>query len=230
MVHVPTGYHSILSVVMRITVPGLAVALALIVPVFGACGSSGGNSSTTADVAAASTTAAPTAASATAATDGSTTAPDDSVTTTTTPADAQATGDAIALSDALGYDLSNDDAACIKQSVGDATVALLDENDIGALTPKVQGDLFQALAKCAHDTIVTNFVTVLPGLLGVTEDEASCVGEAYIAIYKDNRRAAEQGAKTFNDADADVRSYIRTKLSACMPADKVDEFLSQQAG
>jgi hypothetical protein len=227
MVHVPTGYDSILSVVMRITVPGLAVALALTVPVLGACGSSGGKSSTTSAVAAASTTA---AAATTTTTDGPATTADEGVTTTTTPADAEATGDAIALSDALGYDLTNDDAACIKQSVGDATVALLDENDIGALTPKVQGDLFQALAKCAHDTIVMNFVTVLPGLLGVTEDEASCVGEAYIAIYTDNRKAAEQGAKTFNEADADVQSYIRTKLGTCMPADKVDEFVSQQAG
>jgi hypothetical protein len=134
------------------------------------------------------------------------------------------------LSAALGYDLNDDDSACIKQTVGDATVALLDENDLGALPVKVQGDLFQAMAKCAHDTIVNNFVTILPGLLGVTEDQASCVGQAYMTIYTENRKVAEQGTKSFADKDADVQLYIRTKVGVCLPADKVEEFVTQQPG
>jgi len=210
---------------MPIKLLGPLAALALIA-ILGSCGSSKANTSTTS--AGAATTATPGATATTAGPTTTVAAAEDA--STTTPADAQETGDAIALSDALGYDLTNDDAACIKQTVGDATVALLDENDLGALPAKVPGDLFQALAKCAHDTIVTNFVTVLPGLLGVTEDQATCVGQAYITIYTDNRKAAEQGAKTFSEDDPDVQSYIRTKLGACLPADKVDEFLSQQAG
>jgi hypothetical protein len=211
---------------MRIRVLGLATALAL-----AGCASSGGKTTATSAGAGAATTTAAAATTATpAAAAGPTSAATDSVSTTTTPADAQETGDAIALSDALGYDLTNDDARCIKQTVGDATVALLDENDIGALPAKVRGDLFQALAQCGHDTITQNFVTVLPGLLDVTPDQATCVGQAYISIYADNRKAAEEGATTFADIDPDVQSYIRGKLGACLPADKVDEFLSQQAG
>jgi hypothetical protein len=210
---------------MRIKLLGLSAALAL-VAIAGGCGSRNGKS--------ASTSAAPRGATTTA---GATTTPaspttgsGDTASTTTTPAEAEETGDAIALSSALGNDLTNDDAECIKRTVGDSTVALLDENDIGALPAKVQGDLFQAMAKCAHDTIVANFVTVLPGLLDVTEDQASCVGEAFITIYSENRKAAEQGATTFAEKDADVQSYMRDKLGTCMPADKVDEFLTQQAG
>ncbi len=213
---------------MRIKSLGRAAALALVV-VLGGCGSSTVKSSST-SAGTAVTTAAPGATTTTAAGAGTTTTTAEDASTTTTPAEAEETGDAIALSNALGNDLTNDDAACIKQTVGDSTVALLDENDIGALPANVPGDLFQAMAKCAHDTIVENFVTVLPGLLGVTEDQASCVGEAFIAIYTENRKAAEEGAKTFDEKDADVQSYIRDKLGTCMPADKVDEFLSQQAG
>jgi hypothetical protein len=212
---------------MRINLLAPAAALVL-VAVVGGCGSSKGKSSTT-TAGTVVTTVAPTATGATATTAGPTTAAEDA-STTTTPAEAEETGDAIALSNALGNDLTNDDAACIKQTVGDATVALLDENDIGALPAKVQGDLFQAMAKCAHDTLVENFVTVLPGLLGVTEDQASCVGETFVTIYTENRKAAEQGSTTFDEKDADVQMYIRDKLGGCMPADKVDEFLSQQAG
>jgi hypothetical protein len=208
---------------MRINLLGPVTALALIA-VVGGCGSSKTKSSTT-SAAAAVTTVAATATTATAA--ATTTADDAS--TTTTPAEAEETGDAIALSNALGNDLTND-AACIQRTVGDATVALLDENDIGALPAKVTGDLFQAMAKCAHDTLVDNFATALPGLLGVTADQGSCVGEAFITIYKENRKAAEEGAKTFDEKDADVQAYIREKLGTCLPADKVDEFLTQQTG
>jgi hypothetical protein len=214
---------------MRINLLGPAAALAL-VAVVGGCGSSKGKTSTTSAGSVVTTVAATAApgATATAGGGGSTTSEDAS--TTTSPAEAQEAGDAIALSDALGNDLTNDDAACIKQTVGDATVALLDENDIGALPAKVQGDLFQAMAKCARNTLVRNYVTVLPGLLGVTEDQASCVGEAFVTIYTDNRKAAEQGPKTFDEKDPDVQAYIRTKLGTCLPAETVDEFLSQQAG
>jgi hypothetical protein len=211
---------------MRINVFGLAAAL-LLVAIVGGCGSSNGKTTTTSTAPSAGAT---TTAAATATTASATTASGDTASTTTTPAEAEETGDAIALSGALGNDLTNDDAECIKQTVGDSTVALLDENDIGALPAKVQGDLFQAMAKCAHDTLVANFVTVLPGLLDVTEDQASCVGDAFVTIYSENRKAAEQGATTFDEKDADVQSYIREKLGTCLPADKVDEFLSQQAG
>jgi hypothetical protein len=217
---------------MRMTVLGLAAALALAVPVLDGCGSGGGKASTTSAGAGAVTTTTGAAGNAetttTAATANSTTVAD--ATTTTTPAEAQESGDTIALSAALGYDLTNDDSGCIKQAVGDTTVALLDENDIGALPAKVQGDLFQALAKCARKTIVDSFVTALPGLLDVTEDQATCVGQAYVSIYAENRTAAEQGALTFDETDPAVQAYVREKLGACLPADKVDEFLSQAAG
>jgi hypothetical protein len=210
---------------MRIKLLALSAAVALLA-IVGGCGSSNGKSASTSAVPRAATTA--TVATTTPA--SPTTGSSDTASTTTTPAEAEETGDAIALSAALGNDLTGDDAECIKQTVGDSTVALLDENDIGALPAKVEGDLFQAMAKCAHNTIVDNLVTVLPGLLGVTEDQASCVGEAFVTIYSENRKAAEQGATTFDEKDPDVQSYIRTKLGACMPADKVDEFLTQQAG
>jgi hypothetical protein len=213
---------------MRTKLLGLSAALAL-AALIGGCGSSGAKTATTSTTGAPATTTI-TPATTIAAVGDTTTVVDSAASTTTTPDEAEETGDAIALSDALGYDLTNDDANCIKKTVGDATVALLDENDIGALPTKVQGDLFQAMASCAKDTIVSNFVTVLPGLLDVTEDQATCVGQAYIAIYAENRKAAEQGATTFDETDADVQAYIREKLGACMPADKVDEFLSQQAG
>lgn len=221
---------------MRITVFRLAAALAMAMWVLGGCSSGGDKASTptsttSAAGAAATTTAAASdgASTTAAATQSPTTIADVGASTTTTPADAEETGDAIALSDALGYDLTNDDAGCIKQTVGDATIALLDENDIGALPAKVQGDLFQALAQCARDTIVDSFVTSLPPLLDVTEEQATCVGQAYITMYTENRKAAEQGALTFDETDPDVQSYVRGKLGACLPADKVDEFLSQQA-
>jgi hypothetical protein len=211
---------------MWIKLLGLSAALAL-VAIVGGCGSSNGKTTTTSTAPSAGAT---TAAAATATTASPTTASGDTASTTTTPAEAEETGDAIALSAALGNDLTSADAECIKQTVGDSTVALLDENDIGALPAKVQGDLFQAMAKCARDTLVANFVTVLPGLLDVTEDQASCVGDAFVTIYSENRKAAEQGATTFDEKDPDVQSYIRGKLGTCLPADKVDEFLSQQAG
>jgi hypothetical protein len=120
----------------------------------------------------------------------------------------QETGDAIALSDALGYDLTNDDAAY--QANSRRRNGRPSRRERPRRARRRCRAIFQALAKCAHETIVTNFVTVLPGLLGVTEDQAACVGQAYITIYTDNRKAAEQGAEDFSEADPDVQSYIRT--------------------
>lgn len=227
----PSRPSSILSALMRTAVLGLAVVVVLTAPAVSACGGSDKKASsptTTSPAGTTTATGAPTtgAGGTTTAADDTTTAADD----TTTTANEQDTGDAIALGEALGYDLTNDDAACIKSTVGDATVALLDENDIGALPAKVQGDLFQALAKCAANTIVQSFVSSLPTLLAVNEDQASCVGQAYVSIYTDNRKAAEQGSLTFDETDKDVQSYVRDKLAACLPADKVDEFLSEQTG
>ena len=223
---------------MRTTVLRLAAALAVVVSVAGGCSSNKGASpGTTAAFEAAGTTTVGASAAASAgptAASGSTTsagAPPASVAAeTTTSFDAEATGDAIALGEALGYDITNDDAACIKATVGADVVALLDENDIGALPAKNQGDLFQSLAKCAAATIVQDKVTALPGLLGVSEDQATCVGQAYVSTYSENRKAAEEGARTFDELDPDVQSYIRDKLGACLPPDQVDEYLSEQAG
>lgn len=214
---------------MRTAVLGLAVVVVLTASAASACGGSDKKESSPTTTSFTATTSAPatTGASTTAADDTTTAAPADDTTTT---ANEQETGDAIALGEALGYDLTNDDAACIKSTVGDSTVALLDENDIGALPAKVQGDLFQALAKCAANTIVQSFASSLPALLDVSDDQASCVGQAYVSIYTDNRKAAEEGSLTFDETDKDVQSYVRDKLGACLPADKVDEFLSEQTG
>src|SRR5262249_51140375 len=127
---------------------------------------------------------------------------------TTTASDAVADELHGIISIAIQLDMSRPELDCVANTLPAANVQNVVSEGFFSITVEAQGQLFQAVARCASVQTQAQFGTKLVQSRGLTAKEAACVTKAFFQVLRTDLTAAEQATMPLVDAKPEVRKAV----------------------
>jgi len=125
--------------------------------------------------------------------------------------------------------MSRPELDCVANTLPAANVQNVVSEGFFSITVEAQGQLFQAVARCASVQTQAQFGTKLVQSRGLTAKEAACVTKAFFQVLRTDLTAAEQATMPLVDARPEVRKAVTDAISPCLSKQKLEAFVKNSA-
>jgi len=133
------------------------------------------------------------------------------------------------ISIAVQLDLSRPELDCVANTLPAANVQAVVSQGFFSITVEAQGQLFQAVARCASVQTQAQFGSNLVRSRGLSAKEAACVTKAFFQVLRTDLDAAEQATMPLVKAKPAVRDAVTAAIRPCLSSDKLKAFVQDSA-